>query len=222
MQTINKLECDAILFDLDGVLIDSTSCIIRHWKVWANKHNLDVNEIMQIAHGRRTVETIQLIAPYLDAEKEADEHTLREVMDTQGVLEIEGARELLTSLPANSWAIVTSGSSKLIKARLDHVALPLPEILVTSDDVKNGKPSPEPYLLGAKRLGVEVERSIIIEDAPAGIVAGKKAGMIVIGIKKTHSEKELLDSGADLVIDQLGDLHINKPDTGYRLVVETK
>ena len=107
---IIKIECAGILFDLDGVLIDSTSCIRRHWSEWARKHQLDVDEIMQIAHSRPTIETMRSIAPHLDTEKEAEQFTAGEVADTSGVYSIAGAAGLLKALPEDGWAIVTSGA----------------------------------------------------------------------------------------------------------------
>jgi len=221
-QTINQLECDAVLFDLDGVLIDSTSCIVRHWKAWADQHSLDLDKIMQAAHGIRTIETMQLVAPHLDAEKEAEQFTAREILDTAGVVAIEGACQILQALPQNAWAIVTSASSELAKARLLQTNLTVPKILVTADDVKQGKPAPEPYLIGAERLGIAADRCIVIEDAPAGIKAGKKAGMRVIATSATHTQKELYEQGADIVVDQLANLHIKETVGGYRLAIQIK
>ncbi len=153
LRQINQLACDAILFDLDGVLIDSTSCIIRHWKVWADKHDLDLNKIMQVAHGMRTIETIRLAAPHLDAVKEEEQFTKREIADSDGVVAIEGANQILSSLPDGKWTIVTSGCLELVKARMAKTGC-RSQNLVTADDVSQGKPAPEPYLVGAKRLGV--------------------------------------------------------------------
>ena len=216
---INQLECDAVLFDLDGVLIDSTNCIVRHWKDWADQHSLDLDKVMQVAHGIPTIETIRRAAPHLDAEKETEKFTAIEVADTAGVLAIEGALQILEALPEGTWAIVTSGSSALARARLAQAELPLPRILVTIDDVQQGKPAPEPYVVGAKRLGIAVKGCVVIEDAPAGIEAGVKAGMRVIGINATHQREELLEVGADIVVDNLIDLNIRNSGTGYLLEV---
>jgi sugar-phosphatase len=123
-------------------------------------------------------------------------------------------------MPEGAWAIVTSGGAELARARLGQVGLPIPRVLVTGDAVKRGKPDPEPYLLGAKRLGVAVERCVVIEDAPAGIQAGHKAGMRVIGIGATHPREELLEQGAQVVIDQLTQLHIREAAHESRLVVQ--
>ena len=215
----NQLKCDAILFDLDGVLINSTSCIVRHWKAWADQHDLDINKIMHIAHGIRTIETIRLVAPHLDAVKEAEQFDAHEVADTAGVVAMEGAFEVLAGLPEGAWTIVTSGSLELVKARLKKKGLPIPKILVTADDVNQGKPAPEPYLVAAKRLGVSPKKCVVIEDAPAGIKSGKKAGMQVIGIASTHSRKELLDIGANIVIDKLINLDVRKTTDGHRLEI---
>ena len=213
----NHLKCDAILFDLDGVLIDSTSCIIRHWKNWADQHGIELDKIMEVAHGIRTIETIRQVAPHLDAQKEAQDIEVLEVSDNVGVVSIEGASQLLTGLPANAWTIVTSASLDLATARLKQANLPAPTILVTADDVQQGKPDPEPYLVGAKRLGVPVNRCVVVEDAPAGIIAGKRAGMKVIGITKTYPRELLSENGADFVIDHLTRLQVQATTNDYRL-----
>lgn len=216
---INQLFCDAVLFDLDGVLIDSTSCIIRHWQAWADLHHLDINQIMRIAYGTRSVETMRAVAPHLDVEHESKQFEAREVVDTEGVVAIEGSHQVLTALPSETWAIVTSGSLDLVLARLAKTRLPIPHFLITADDVRQGKPAPEPYLIGAQRLGVAVDRCVVIEDAPAGVEAGKKAGMRVIGIASTHQRDALLASGADFVIGQLEQLKIREVENGYRLEI---
>jgi sugar-phosphatase len=195
---MTQLECEAILFDLDGVLIDSTSCITRHWEEWTRQHDLEMAAVMQVAHGLRTVETMRLVAPHLDAEKEAERFTAVEVVDTEGVVAIEGALPLLRGLPKGVWAIVTSGSNELAMARLRRAGLPIPRILVSGDDVRQGKPAPEPYLVGAKRLGKAVERCVVIEAARA-------AGMRVIGITTTHSWEEL---ECAVVVDRLSAVRI--------------
>jgi sugar-phosphatase len=216
----HRLECDAVLFDLDGVLIDSTGCILRHWQEWGDRHGITIDKIMQVVHGRITAETIRLVAPHLDAEEEARQFDAQELIDAAGVVAIEGARQILAALPEGAWAIVTSGPLEMVKVRLAKVGLPLPAALVTAGDVRQGKPAPEPYLTGAKRLGVAAGRCIVVEDAPAGIEAGKKAGMQVVGIATTHKREELIANGADFVIDKLENLHFHESADGYRLVIE--
>lgn len=216
----NKMDCAAVLFDLDGVLIDSSQCITRHWQTWAEQHGLDLEEIMQVAHGMRSGDTMRLVAPHLDIEVEEKRYMAMEETDHDGVTAIAGAGELLTALPRDAWAVVTSGSLALAQGRLAHVSLPVPDVLVTADDVKEGKPSPEPYLVGAKRLGVRVEDCVVIEDAPAGIRAGKSAGMRVIGVATTHTKEVMLKAGADVVTGRLSDLKIRGIDENHNLEIE--
>jgi sugar-phosphatase len=213
---MTQLECEAVLFDLDGVLIDSTNCVTRHWEEWTRQHGLEMAAVMQVAHGLRTVETMRLVAPYLDAEKEAEHFTAVEVVDTEGVVAIEGALPLLEGLPKGIWAIVTSASNELAMARLRRAGLPIPDTLVSGDDVGQGKPMPEPYLVGAKRLGKAAEKCVVIEDAPAGIEAARAAGMRVIGITTTHSPEEL---ECAVVVERLSALRIEVGE-GNRLVVQ--
>jgi sugar-phosphatase len=201
-----QFDCDAVLFDLDGVLIDSTSCITRHWAAWAHQHGLNPATVMRAAHGVRTIETMRLVAPHLDVEAEAVRFTAREVADTDGVVVIDGAARLLNGLPHDAWAVVTSGSDRLARARLARAGLPVPDTLVTADDVRKGKPAPEPYLVGAERLGIPVARCVVVEDAPAGIAAARAAGMRVIGVASTHGAEALL--GTEAVAGHFSDLSI--------------
>ncbi len=215
---MTQLECEAVLFDLDGVLVDSTSCITRHWGEWARQHGLELSAVMEVAHGLRTVETIRLVAPHLDAEKEAARLTAVEVADTDGVVAIEGARRIVQGLPKDVWTIVTSGSHDLARARLTRAGLPVPDRLVSGDDVRHGKPSPEPYLLGAKRLGKAAKECVVIEDSPAGIEAACAAGMQVIAVASTHPREEL---ECAVVVDQLSSLRFLVEGTG-RLLIQTE
>jgi sugar-phosphatase len=196
----------AILFDLDGVLVDSTTCAGRIWKVWAQEQGLDPERMVQLAHGRPTIETIRMVAPQLDAQFEAAKIEEREVNDVDGLKALPGARELLTKLPPERFAIVTSGSRRLATARLRAAGLPVPERMITADDITHGKPNPEPYLNGAQLLGFKPEECMVFEDAPAGIRAGKAAGMIVIAFPTTFPLDEL--SAADCVAESLGSVHV--------------
>jgi sugar-phosphatase len=207
-----KWDCDAVLFDLDGVLVDSAVCVERHWRRWAAEHGLDSEEIMRFAHGRPTVETIRLVAPHLPAELEAARLDASEAFDTDGVVEVLGAAKLLRSLPRNAWAIATSGTRDTALTRLRHTGLPLPAVLITAGDVKRGKPDPEAYLLAAAKLDVTPERCVVVEDAPAGIEAGHAAGMRVVALATTHSHAEL--SAADVTAAQLADVRVWPRDIG--------
>jgi sugar-phosphatase len=214
-----RLECDALLFDLDGVLIDSSPCITRHWRGWALQHGLDLAAIMEVAHGMRTVETMRLVAPHLDLEAEAARFTAAEVADTGGVVPITGASELLRMVPGDAWAVVTSASKDLAKARLRRAGLPLPRVFVTADDVAKGKPAPEPYLLAAKRMGLATGQCVVLEDSPAGIEAAQAAGMRVIAITTTHPRDEL--AGPKVVLDHLSALRVQDGGgSGCRLLIQ--
>lgn len=217
--TMTQLTCDAVLFDLDGVLIDSSACIVRHWREWAQQHDLDLAAIMRVAHGMRTVETMRLIAPHLDVEEEAARFTASEVAETDGVVQIEGASDLLGMLPADAWAVVTSAGLDLARSRMQRAGLPLPRLFVTSDDVVQGKPAPEAYLVAAERMGLVAARCVVLEDSPAGIEAAYAAGMQVIAISTTHARDELPDQ--PLVIDYLSALHVAEGGGGgHRLVIQ--
>jgi sugar-phosphatase len=219
-----SIDCGAILFDLDGVLLDSTRCIERHWQEWAEQHGLDLKMVLQNAHGVRTIETIRMVAPHVDAEKEAADFTAYEILDTEGVIPIPGAKELMTNFDVNKWAVVTSGGYDLVQARMKKAGLPMPKFIVTGDDVSQGKPSPIPYLTGADKLGVSFENCVVIEDAPIGIKAGKAAKMRVIGIASTHSTNEILDAGIDFLVENLKDIHIaeNGQNQSIKLVLTTR
>ncbi len=203
---MTQIQCAAILFDLDGVLIDSTAVITRHWGEWAEAHGLALDAIMQVAHGRPTLETMRLVAPHLPVEEEAPRFAAGEVLDTEGILTIDGASALLNSLPPDAWAIVTSCSRDLAAARLASRGLPVPDVLVTADDVVNGKPHPEPYLTGARRLGLRPDQCVVIEDAPAGLAAAAAAGMRSVAVASTHAADEL--AGATAVAARLSDIQV--------------
>ena len=193
--------CAAILFDLDGVLVDSTASVARFWALWATEHDVSPEEAVRVAHGRRTLETIRLLAPHLDAESETVRLERREADDTDGVGRVKGALELLSSLPAQRWAVVTSGTRYLATRRLATNGLPAPAVFVTADEVTLGKPHPEPYLQGAERLGLSPKDCLVFEDAPAGIEAARAAGMTAIGVATTYPAAEL--TRADAVVRDL-------------------
>ena len=211
--------CAAILFDLDGVLADSTRAVDREWREWARRKGVDGDAVMAIAHGVRTVEVIRRVAPYLDAEAEARAIENHEAHDQQGVFVMPGAAELVGSIPEGRWGVVTSGSRLLATSRLRHCGLPIPEVLVTSDDVTNGKPHPEPYLKGAKRLGFDPGECLVFEDAPAGIQSARAGGMKVVGIASTYAASVL--GHADAVIRKLGQIQVRSNGAG-KLGIEVR
>ena len=209
--------CSAILFDLDGVLCDSTRQVDREWREWAARKGVDGDAVMAIAHGVRTIEVIRRVAPQLNAAAEAAAIEDHEAHDQRGVVVMPGAADLVKSIPSGRWGVVTSGSRLLATNRLRHCGLPVPEGMVTSDDVVNGKPHPEPYLMGAERLGFRPEECLVIEDAPAGIESARAGGMKVIGITSTYPAAAV--QHADAVIGKLGQIQISANGAG-RLTIE--
>jgi sugar-phosphatase len=204
---MDQLTCNAVIFDLDGVLVDSTTVVERTWRRWAKVHSLDFEAIMHLAHGRRAVETIRIMAPYLDAEAEAARLAAEEARETNGLVRIEGAIQLVRSLPEGRWAVATSGTREIAATRLAYAGLPMPAVLVTADDVERGKPDPEAYMLAAERLGMPPERCIVIEDAPTGIAAALAAGMRVVAVATTFPRDELGE--ATVVVRRLSDIRVS-------------
>jgi len=193
---VRRFVCDAVLFDLDGVLVDSTAVVVRTWHVWAEKRGFDAERILEFAHGRKAAETVRMISPDLDADFEVAELEREEAANLAAVLEVEGARELLASLPSDGWTVVTSGTRSLAEGRLVHLGLPVPERFVTADDVSNGKPHPEAYLKGAEILNARPEACVVVEDAPSGIRAARAAGMRVVALPTTYPPEDLREADA--------------------------
>ena len=212
-----NFSCAAILFDLDGVLCDSTRQVDREWREWAARKGVDGDAVMAIAHGVRTIEVIRRVAPHLDAESEAAAIENHEAQDQRGVTVMPGALDLVQSIPEGRWGVVTSGSRLLAQNRLRHCGLPVPKVLITSDDVIHGKPHPEPYLKGAEGLGYRAAECLVIEDAPAGIQSARASGMKVLGITSTYAADALRQ--ADAVIGKLGQIRVTSNGTS-RLGVE--
>jgi len=217
MRTFN---CSAILFDLDGVLVDSTGSVSRQWARWAEEHNIDPQKVVEMAHGVRTIEIVRRLAPHVDAEEEVKRLEKREAEDHEGVSVMPGATELLKSIPGGQWCVVTSGTRYLATSRLRLANLPSPRVLVSADDVSKGKPDPEPYLMGARLLGMNPADCLVIEDAPAGIVAAHAGGMKVIGITSTYPVSAL--AGADVVIQKLAQIRVLNLDGARSLTVQVE
>src|SRR5271154_3808426 len=151
---MTEIQCAALLFDLDGVLINSTPAVARVWRGWAIEHGFNSDEVVARAHGRPSLTTVREYLPNSDHEAENREVERREVADLEGVVPLPGAVDLLVSLPDDRWTIVTSCTRPLAEVRIRAAGLPLPEKLLTANDIINGKPDPEPYLKGAKLLGL--------------------------------------------------------------------
>jgi sugar-phosphatase len=193
---MSSLLVRGILFDLDGVLIDSTAGVIRVWRDWAVRHSLDPDQTAHTAHGRRAIDTVRLLAPQLDAEAELRDLERREIANSFDVIVFTGAARLLTSLPKLQWAIVTSGTRDLATHRLKVAGLPVPELMITGSDIEHGKPHPEPYQRGAALLGFMSADCVAVEDAPSGIRSATDAGMPVLALPTTYPVAELAQATA--------------------------
>jgi sugar-phosphatase len=216
--TSTNFDCDAVLFDMDGTIVDSRQIVERTWIRWATEHAIPVQTALAQAHGRRTLETMRLLAPHLATEAEAARLDAEEAEEDGGETAIAGAYDLLSALPAARWAVVTSAGRALALRRIAGVGLPVPRVLVGADDVAVGKPSPEGYLRAAERLGVEANRCVVFEDTPAGAEAGRAAGARVIGLATTFATVP----HCDLLVRDLRDVRPAAPPDGWtiRLVIE--
>jgi sugar-phosphatase len=195
------ITASAMLFDLDGVLVDSTPAIRRVWTKWCLARGFDPEKTVREAHGRPSIETVRELLPDADAEAENRAIEQGEIEDLEGVVALPGALDLLAALPADRWTIVTSCTTELAEVRIRAAGLPLPPTLVTSSDLTNGKPHPEPYLKGASVLGFPPADCLVVEDVPAGIHSGKDAGARVIAVRTTATDAELTAAGADWIVD---------------------
>lgn len=194
----------AILFDLDGVLVNTGYNIGVHWERWAIRRGLSPADVIGYAHGRRTRDTVSYFAKDVDVAEEADLIEAAQLADSHDTRVIPGASELLPSLRPGRYGIVTSGGFKLATGLLNVSGLPVPEVLVTAEDVERGKPYPDAYLLGAERLGFPSEAVVVVEDAPAGIEAAFSAGMDVVALTTTHPADEL--GAATMIVPGLTEL----------------
>jgi mannitol-1-/sugar-/sorbitol-6-phosphatase len=192
------------LFDSDGVLVDSDSSVVLSWSRWARRRGLDPELVMGLVHGRRSADTVALLvaeAERADALAMIDRF---EVEDAATVTACPGAGELLATLPHTAWAVVTSAVQPLAVARLAAAGLPRPSVLVTADDVREGKPAPEGYLRAAALLGLAVEDCLVLEDSDAGVAAGRAAGARVLGVSARARGTD-----AELVVNDLSGLRFD-------------
>jgi sugar-phosphatase len=199
-----------VLFDMDGTLVDSTQAVNRSWQQWADEMGFGAL-FSGVQHGRPGREMIaDLVAPDLVESSFVRVNEL-ELADTDGITVLPGAAELMASIPEARRAIVTSCPSLLCRARLALAGFTAPATVVTVEDTVKGKPAPDPFLEAADRLGLDARQCVVIEDAPAGLAAGRAAGCTTIGVVGTHSADEL---DADLVVPSLDRLRIELHDHG--------
>jgi mannitol-1-/sugar-/sorbitol-6-phosphatase len=191
--------CDAVLFDMDGTLVDSRIACDSLLRRWAVRHGLDAELISAAAQGRTNRDIAREFTPHLPAEEEGARLDQEELLYREGNVAVRGAAELVSALPAGTWALVTSASRRVAEMRLQCAGLPVPGVLISSDDVRRGKPDPEGYLIAAEQLGMEPEHCLVIEDTPAGLEAARRAGMQVLAITTTFHAAEL--SAATCIAD---------------------
>jgi sugar-phosphatase len=217
---MRRFECSAILFDLDGVLVDSAAWIELQWRRWAERRGLDPAPFLRVCHGRRALETIRLAAAALDAEAEVARYDPADEAVGAPLRAIAGADRVLGALPAGSWAVATSGPRASAVMRLRRAGLPLPGVLVAAEDVRRGKPDPDVYLRAAERLGTPPSRCLVVEDAPAGLEAARAAGITALALTTTHPAAEL---SAAVLAPDLTRVHLGRiehdPSGSWRLEV---
>lgn len=190
---MSEIRCKAILFDMDGTLVDSTAIVERAWGNWAAHHNLSLPDILAFSHGRPTISTLEQFRPGHDHKSDLEELARFEETETGGILAVPGAAEILHSMQKQNhpWALVTSAWRKLAETRVLAAGLPLPTVIVPIDEIQNGKPDPEGFLHAAAQLGVEPKDCVVFEDTRPGIDAGLRAGMQVIALLTTCPAEQL-------------------------------
>lgn len=195
---------------MDGILISSIGSVERSWTKWCNMRGVDPAYAISVIHGRRAIDSLRLVRPDLDAEKELEILEDFECEDVDDIIVLAGVCDLLKALPHERWTIVTSATERLAKVRLKTAGLPVPDHFVHGDKVAEGKPHPAPFLAGAESLGVAPEDCIVFEDSESGVAAGKAAGCTVIATLFTHPAEEL--AGADYIVRDLSGLKVKAFD----------
>jgi sugar-phosphatase len=211
------IQTGAILFDMDGVLVDSRAAIERVRRRWAARRGLDEDTVVRLPHGQKTRDIVAMVAPHLDVAEEVAWLDADEERDLEGIDSIRGAAHLLGDLAPGEWAVVTSSGHDLATRRLTAARLPLPLTLIAGEMVTQGKPAPEGYLLAAKRLGKRPDDCIVVEDAPAGIEAGRAAGMRVIGVATTYPRSRL--AGCAAIVTDLSEIDVRRDGPDIILVL---
>jgi sugar-phosphatase len=213
--TAPAFHCDAVLFDMDGTLVDSRALVEMMWLRWANRRGVSPEAILAVAHGRPTLDTMRLVAPHLATPEEAAVLDAEEAAEEGRETQVPGALELLRALPADRWAVFTSAFRAIARDRIARVGLPVPSVLIGADDVSRGKPDPEGFLEAARQLGVRPERTVVFEDTPPGVAAARSAGARVVGLLTTYPTLE----GCDALVVDLRAVRVTGPASGSALVL---
>ena len=218
--SVVEVRAAGMLFDMDGVLVSSIASANRCWRRWAEHYEVKVQESFEIPHGTRAEEIVKMLAPWVDVAEGLRRIEDMEIADVADIVTLPGARELLESLPLERWAIVTSATDRLLEARLHAAKLPQPERLISANMVTRGKPDPQPYLLGAERLGVAAKDCLVFEDAPSGVRAGVGAGARVAGVLGTTPTDVLLATGASWLVPSLAAVSARVVEGGLAVRIE--
>ncbi len=221
---MSRVFCSALLFDMDGVLVDSTPAVARVWTNWATEHGFNPLQVVKRAHGRPSLASVQELLPQASHEEHlAEDLWLQraEIADVADIVALPGAANLLAQLPPDRFAVVTSAVRELAEVRLRAAGLlSFVRKMVTASDIQRGKPDPEPYLKGAAALGISPAQCIVIEDAPSGVRSGKAAGCRVLAIRTTAHDGELLAEGADWIVNDCASIRLVAPASPGQLALE--
>jgi sugar-phosphatase len=209
------VSCKAVLFDMDGILISSIGSVERSWTKWCNLRGVDPQYAISVIHGRRAIDSLRLVRPDLNAEKELEILEDFECDDIEDVIVLAGVCDLLKKLPHDRWTIVTSATERLARVRLKAAGLPVPNHFVYGETVTEGKPHPAPFLAGAALLGIAPEECVVFEDSESGVAAGKAAGCTVIATLFTHPAEDL--EVADYIVQDLASMNVATIENGLEL-----
>jgi sugar-phosphatase len=213
--TVTRVATKGILFDMDGVLINSIGSVVRCWQRWAAMYDVPDAAHYEVPHGKRAIDIVKLLRPDIDPQEGLRVIEDMEMQDMADLTVLPGVKALLEGLPPERWAIVTSATRRLLLGRLVAAGLPVPDRIISADMVERGKPDPEPYRRGAKLLGFRAEECVVVEDAPSGVGAGIAAGCRVLGVLGTHSLDELRE--ASWVVSSLEGLVVTAKMDGLEL-----
>jgi len=234
--TITKLTVDAVLFDMDGTLVDSTEGVVGAWETFAQTYvGLDVCTILNTSHGVRTIENLRKFCGIEDPKKLETEACRFEqaIVDSsqkngrKGIVQLPGVRHIMEELlpgskyPKPCWAICTSATAKYAASALNIAGVPVPDVMIVAEDVSHGKPAPDPYLLGAQKCGVSPERCLVVEDAPAGVRSGQAAGCQTLALCTSHSREQMLTAEAEFLVQDLSWVSMRRTNDGVEVTINT-
>ncbi|OBZ81711.1 Sugar phosphatase YfbT [Choanephora cucurbitarum] len=213
--TVETIQTNAVVFDLDGTLVDTTPQVIKFWTELAKENNIDPAQVLATSHGRRTIETLERWMPHLATVEHVMALEEKLASDKEGVVLLPGVMDLLNKIDPDDWTICTAGTFPMAIGRLNQFGIKAPPKMVTGDKLSFGKPHPEGYLLAAHYLNRDPKACVVFEDAPAGVQAAIAAGMTCIACTTTHTYEQLKEAGATFIVERLDRVHIEKSKEGH-------